>query len=97
MHVKLRLNLHRFRCYVHRTNLSASIFRHRLSMSFDMLDKQGSKYTNHMPVFASCHFFGNESQVQKVKLVGYDWVVDFNPCLFGVSKDNVTTCMSNDI
>ena len=51
-------------------------------MSFDMLNKQGSKYTNHnMPVFVSCHFFGNESQVQKVMQVGCDWWVLILVCL----------------
>ena len=46
-----------------------------------MLNKQGSKYTNHMPVFVSRHFFGNESQVQKVMLVGCDWWILILVCL----------------
>ena len=50
-------------------------------MFFDMLNKQGSKYTNHMPVFVSYHFFGNELQVQKVMLVGCDWWISILVCL----------------
>ena len=50
-------------------------------MSFDMLNKQGSKYTSGMPVFVSCHFFGNESQVQKVMLVSCDWRISILVCL----------------
>ena len=46
-----------------------------------MLNKQGSKYTNHMPVFVSCYVFGNESQVQKVMLVGCDWWISILVCL----------------
>ena len=40
----------RFQCYVHSTNLLTSIFQYCLSMSFDMPNKQGSKYTNHILV-----------------------------------------------
>ena len=85
-----------FQCYVHSTNLSTSIFQHRLSMSFNMLNKQRSKYTNHVPVFISCHFFGNESQVQKVMLVSGLRLVNFDPCLFSVLEDDVRRCISNN-
>ena len=33
-----------------------------------------------MPVFVSCHFFGNESQVQKVMLMGCDWCISILAC-----------------
>ena len=46
-----------------------------------MLNKQRSKYTKLMPVFVSCHFFGNESQVEKVMLVGCDWWISILVCL----------------
>ena len=39
------------------------------------------------PVFVSCHFYGNKSQLQKVMLVGCDWV-DFDPsCFLSMLKD----------
>ena len=55
-----------------------------------MLNKQGSKHTNHMPVFVSCNFFENKSQVQKVMLVGCNWCILIPVCL------DVGRCVSND-
>ena len=38
-------------------------------------------------MFVSCHFFGNKSQVQKVMLVGCDWLIFDPSCLLSTSKD----------
>ena len=59
----------------------APIFQHP---SFDIVFRhaeQTRKYTNHRPVFVSCHFFGSESQVQKVTPVGCDWSILILVCL----------------
>ena len=45
-----------------------------------MLNKQGSKSSNHILVFVSCHFDGNEPQVQNVMLVGCDWWISILAC-----------------
>ena len=45
----------------------------------DTPNKQGSKSANHIPVFISCHFYGNEPQVQVI-LVGCDWWISILVC-----------------
>ena len=86
----------RFQCYVHSTNLSTSVFWHRLSMVFRHAKQtrieihQSHASVRFMPLLWK---WVTSSEGHASGL----WLVDFAPCLFGVSKDDVGRCISNDI
>ena len=66
-------------------HLSASPFK----VSRQAKQTRIEKYQSHQShAGVSCHFFGNEPQVYKPMACGL-WLVDFDPCLFVVSEEEV--------